>query len=118
MTEGFDTESPPDRPVALDDERDLDALVEAHETVLVEFYTDGCGVCASMEPVLGIVAREHDAVIGTVNPRDDPPLIDRFEVKSVPLLVVFRNGTPVSRVSGEFQPAEDVIALIDEATDQ
>ncbi|WP_181684597.1 thioredoxin family protein [Halorhabdus salina] len=110
----YDATDPPKRPVALEDEADLDALVETYGTVLVEFYTDGCGVCASMEPVLGIVSQESDAVIATVNPRDDPPLVDRFDVRSVPLLVVFRNGEPVKRVADGFQPAEDVLELLDD----
>ncbi|WP_136686569.1 thioredoxin family protein [Halorhabdus amylolytica] len=109
----FDTSDPPERPVSLDDAEDLDALVETYDTVLVEFYTEGCSVCASMEPVLGVVARESDAVIATVNPRDDPPLVDRFDVRSVPLLVVFRDSDPVERLADGFQSAEDVIALID-----
>ncbi|QGN07017.1 thioredoxin [Halorhabdus sp. CBA1104] len=108
-----DQAASPERPVALEDEADLDALVETDETVLVEFYTDGCGICASMEPVLGIVAQESDAVIGTINPRDDPPLVDRFDVQSVPLLVVFRDGEPVERVADGFQPAEEVLELIE-----
>lgn len=109
----YDTADPPERPVALADEADLDALVETYDTVLVEFYTKGCSVCASMEPVLGIAARESDAVVATVNPRDDPPLVDRFDVRSVPQLVVFRDSEPVERVADGFQPAEDVIDLIE-----
>ncbi|AWB28186.1 thioredoxin family protein [Halococcoides cellulosivorans] len=115
MAQTFDADDPPDRPVALDDGDALDALIDTYETVLVEFYTDGCGVCASMEPVLGIVAQEADAVVATINPRDDPPLVERFAVQSVPLLVVFRDGEPVERVADGFQPADDVIALIDAA---
>jgi len=115
-TSQYDATDPPERPVALDDGADLDALIETYDTVLVEFYTDGCGVCASMEPILGIVAHESDAVVGTINPRDDPPLVERFDVRSVPLLVVFRNGEPVERVADGFQPAEDVVALLESAT--
>lgn len=109
----YDAADPPERPVALTDEADLDALVETYDTVLVEFYTEGCSVCASMEPILGIAAQESDAVVATVNPRDDPPLVDRFDVRSVPLLVVFRDGEAVERVADGFQPVEDVIDLIE-----
>ncbi|MFW5974208.1 MAG: thioredoxin family protein, partial [Natrialbaceae archaeon] len=45
------------RPVSLADEAALDAFVADAPVALVEFYTDGCGICASMEPVLGNVAR-------------------------------------------------------------
>ncbi|TKX76894.1 thioredoxin, partial [Halorubrum sp. SD626R] len=69
------------RPVSLDDEDALDAFVAERDAALVEFYTDGCGICASMEPVLGNVARAVDVDVALVNPRDDPPLVERFDVR-------------------------------------
>ncbi len=95
-----------DVPVALESEADLDELIESQPIILVEFYTEGCGVCHSMEPILGLVARESDAVVATINPRDDPPLIDRFNVTSVPLHVIFIDGEPVKRRADGFIGAD------------
>jgi thioredoxin-like negative regulator of GroEL len=97
------------RPVHLDDEQSLDALVASRPTVLVSFHTEGCGICASMEPVLGNVARATDVAVGVVNPRDDPPLVERFDVRSVPLLVLFVDGEPVARRADGFVGAEDLL---------
>jgi thioredoxin 1 len=47
-------------------------------------------------------------VVATVNPRDDPPLVERFDVASVPLLVLFVDGEPVARRADGFQPVEAV----------
>lgn len=104
-----DPERPTDRtrPVHLDDEAALDAFVDREPVALVEFYTDGCGICQSMEPVLGNLAKTTDAAIGTVNPRDDPPLIERFQVQSVPLLVVFVDGEPVDQRAEGFVGGEE-----------
>jgi thioredoxin-like negative regulator of GroEL len=103
MTEETLTEDVnPDRPVLLDTEAELDALVADEPLVLVEFYTDGCGICQSMEPVLSGVAATSEAVVATVNPRDDPPLIERFTVRKVPLLVLFVDGEPVARYDEGF----------------
>ena len=82
--------------------------------MLLEAYTDGCGICASMEPVLGNVARATDVAVALVNPRDDPPLVERLNVTSVPLLVYYEDGEPVRRVADGFQSAEDVLAFVDE----
>jgi len=101
-----------DRPVVLEDAAALDAFVADHDPALVMFYTEGCTICASMEPVLDAVARATDAGIGTINPRDDPPLIDRFDVRSVPLLVLFRDGEPVARLADGFVPAESVVEFV------
>ena len=105
-----------DRPVSLADEDDLDAFVADADAALVEFYTDGCGICASMEPVIGNVARgvEVDLAVGLVNPRDDPPLVERFDVRSVPLFVLFVDGEPVARRADGFIPGDELTAWVDE----
>lgn len=92
----------PDRPVALADAEALAGFRAGHDLALVEFYTDGCGICASMEPVLSGIARERDLAVGTINPRDDPSLIDAFDVTSVPLLVLFVDGEAVDRRADGF----------------
>ena len=97
-----------DRPVPLDGAAELDAFVGDVDAAVVEFYTDGCGICASMEPVLGNVARELDVAVGLVNPRDDPPLVERFDVRSVPLFVLFVDGEPVARRAEGFVPGDDL----------
>lgn len=100
MTDGspdVTTDPAPDRPRNLADKDDLAAFSDAHDLILVEFYTDFCGICAAMEPVLSGIAREPGLAVGLVNPRDDPPLIESFDVGSVPLLVLFRAGEPVAR---------------------
>lgn len=104
------------RPVSLSDEDALDAFVADADAALVEFYTDGCGICASMEPVIGNVARgaETDLAVGMVNPRDDPPLVERFDVRSVPLFVLFVDGEPVARRAEGFIPGDDLTAWVDE----
>jgi thioredoxin 1 len=105
-----DTEA---RPTHLDDEAALDAFVAAHDRALIEFYTEGCSMCAAMEPVLGTVARASDVAVGFCNPREDPPLVERFDVQSVPLLVAFEGGAPVGRLADGFVGAERVLAFVD-----
>jgi len=112
VTPPFDPDAPPDRPVALSDGDALDAFVDAHDRVLVQFYTEGCSLCAAMETVLGVVPRETDAVAATINPRDDPPLIDSFRITSVPTLVLFVDGDPVDRIADGFVPSEDLLAFV------
>jgi len=106
-----------DRPVSLADAAALDAFVADVDAALVEFYTDGCGICASMEPVLGNLARELDVAVGLVNPRNDPPLVERFDVRSVPLLVLFVDGEPVARRAEGFIAGDDLSEWVTERTD-
>lgn len=102
-----------DRPVPLDDEEALDDLLATHDRVLLELYTDGCGICASMEPVLTNVAREIDGVVATVNPRDDPVLVERFDVRSVPTFVLFVDGDPVADRADGYVDHDELLAWVD-----
>jgi thioredoxin-like negative regulator of GroEL len=105
----------PRKPVHVDDEAALDALLDEHELVLVDFYTRGCSICQSIEPVLGNVARAHDdLVVAMVNPREDPPLIDRFTVKSVPTLILFEDGEAIGRLAEGFQGGDAITSFIEE----
>lgn len=102
--------------VQLENESELDAFVSKGSVALVEFYTEGCGICQSMEPVIGNLAREIEISVGTVNPRDDPPLVDRFDVRSVPLFVLFDDGEPVARLADGFVSGDDLTDWIEEHT--
>ncbi len=102
------------KPVELPDEPALDELISESPVAVVMFYTDGCGLCHSMIPVLTNVTRETDASIATINPRDDPPLIERFNVQSVPLLVLFVDGEPVDRRTDDFVSIEETLTWIEQ----
>jgi thioredoxin-like negative regulator of GroEL len=114
MSESAGGESPPNaRVTQLTSEAELDTFVTEASVVLVEFYTDGCGICQSMEPVLSNLARGLAIQVGTVNPRDDPPLIDRFDVQSVPLFVLFVDGEPIARRADGFISGDDLTDWIE-----
>lgn len=104
----------PTKPTHLEDGADLDSFVERHDVALVEFYTSGCPKCQAMEPVLGNVARATAVPIGTVNPGDDLSLVDRFDIESVPALVVFRDGSPIAHVADGFLGGDEVVSLLEE----
>jgi thiol-disulfide isomerase/thioredoxin len=105
------------RPTQLASEAELDAFCNAADVVLLQFYTDGCGICQSMEPVLGNVARDLDLPIGLINPREDPPLVERFTIQSVPTLVLFVDGDPVARRADGFVSGDALTAWIQEHMD-
>ena len=102
------------RVTQLASEAELETFLSEQSVALVELYTDGCGICQSMEPVLSNLARECEISVGTINPRDDPPLIDRFDVQRVPLFVLFVDGDPVARRADGFVSGDDLTAWIDE----
>ena len=105
---------PVDRPIEAADGEELDALVERHDLVLAEFYTKGCAVCQSIEPILTNVARVTDATVVPINPGDDLDLVDRFDIRGVPTLLLFEEGEVVARMASGFQETEAVVAFVEE----
>jgi thioredoxin-like negative regulator of GroEL len=100
------------RPVPVDTSAELDALATEHPLVLVEFYTNGCAICQSIEPVLGNVARASDVVVATCNPQTDLSLVERFGVQSVPTLVLLEDGEEVGRLADGFQSTESILEFV------
>ena len=104
-----------DRPVPVETAAELDALAAEHPLVLVEFYTNGCAICQSIEPVLGNVARASDVVVATCNPQTDLSLVERFNVQSVPTLVLLEDGVEVGRLAEGFQGAQSIVDFVEES---
>lgn len=104
------------RPHTFDSKAELDDLVAEHDRVLVEFHTDGCGICASMEPVLSAVAKSTDVPVVTMNPRDDPVLVEEYDVRSVPKLLLFEDGVVTKAREDGFVPVEDLLRFVGEET--
>jgi len=100
------------RPTRVETAADLDTLIDDNDRLLVEFFTEGCGVCASMEPVLGVVAKETGVPVALVNPRDDPVLVEEYDIRSVPTLVLFEDGEAVDRLADGFVGAERLIEFV------
>ena len=67
-----------------------------------------------MKPVLANVARDLGVDAALINPRDDPPLVERFDVRSVPLFVLFVDGDPVARRAEGFVPGDEPAAWVRE----
>ncbi|TYT61250.1 thioredoxin family protein [Natrialba swarupiae] len=108
-----DDANAPQTPIQLEDAADAEEFLEAHDLVLLEFVTAGCGICASMEPVLGSVARSAPGAVGIVNAGQALDLADEFGVQRVPTLVVLRGGEEVDRLDDGFQSAETLVELLE-----
>lgn len=101
------------KPTRLEDGGELDAFVERRTVALVEFYTKGCSKCQAMEPVLGNVARATPIAVGMVNPGDDIGLVERFDIRSVPTLVLFRNGEPIAQRASGFLGGDEIVDFVE-----
>lgn len=74
------------------------------ELVLVDFFATWCGPCKMLGPVLEEMSSERsDVKIVKIDVDENPNLSKRFAIMSVPTLILFKNGIPVSTQHG-FMP--------------
>jgi thioredoxin 1 len=85
----------------VDDHDFQQKVVRSDETVLVDFYADWCGPCKMLAPVLDELAQEtSDARIVKVDVDQSPKLAKRYGVRSIPTLILFKEGKPLTRRTG------------------
>jgi len=91
-----------DRPIKVTD-ASLDRVVaDAGVPVLVDFYADWCGPCKVMAPVLDEVAqaRAGSLLVGKLDTDASPVVSQRFGIRGIPTLILFRDGKEVARQTG------------------
>ncbi len=72
-------------------------VMKADKPVLLDFYADWCGPCKMVGPVISEIADERsDILVGKINVDDQQELARRFNVMSIPMLVVMKNGKVVT----------------------
>jgi len=84
-------------------EETFDEEVGSSEVPLVvDFWAEWCGPCRMVAPVLEAIAGEHEGRIriAKLNVDDAPNIARRFEVMSIPTLIIFKDGVAKKRLVG------------------
>ena len=79
-----------------------DQVVKSSQPVLVDFWAEWCGPCKMIAPILEEIASEQEGTlkVAKVNVDEAPELARRFEVMSIPTLILFNEGQPATRIVG------------------
>ena len=104
-----------DRPVKVSQEDFERTVLEADVPVLVDFYADWCAPCKMVAPLLDEIAYQQIGKMLVVKVDTDhaPDVAMKYEIRSIPTLIIFQNGEETERSLG-FEP-ERVRGLVEQA---
>jgi thioredoxin 1 len=91
-------------------------VLQADSPVLVDFWAPGCGPCRMVAPLGEELAGEYDGKVSFVklNTDENPNTAMRYNVRSIPTLLIFKGGQPVGQIVG-FRPKSDLKKRLDAA---
>ena len=89
-------------------------VLKSDKKVLADFNADWCGPCKMLRPIIDEIAEEKDNVkIVSINIDNEEELAEKYNVSSIPCLVLFENGEESRRSIG-FIPKEEIENIIGE----
>ena len=94
------------KPINLTNANFDEVIVNSEIPVIVDFWAPWCGPCKMFAPIFNEVAKKYPlkAIFAKVNTEVEQTLGGKYHIKSIPTLVVYKNGVEVKRVSGALDP--------------
>ena len=87
-------------------------VLNSNKPVLLDFYADWCGPCRMIGPIVSEIANErNDVKVGKINVDEQPELASQFQVMSIPMLAVIKNGKLENQVVG-YRSKEQIEAML------
>ena len=104
------------KPTTVDDSNFAQIVLQAKTPVLVDFWAVWCGPCRMVAPIVEELAQEYEGRVSFVKLDVDqnPKTASKYGIMSIPTLLLFKNGNPVSNIVG-FRPKAELKQSLDAA---
>lgn len=101
--------------ITLTEENFSKEVLESDKTVLVDFWAPWCGPCKMLSPVVEELASEYEgkAKICKLNTDENMNLASKFQITSIPCIIIFKGGVQVQKLVG-FRPKADIKKVLDD----
>ena len=89
-----------------------EVVLNSDKPVLVDFWASWCGPCRMVAPILEEIANERsDVKVCKVNVDEEPELAGRYNVMSIPTMIVVKEGQVVNQAVGA-RPKSQILSLL------
>src|SRR5690242_21887434 len=114
----LDAHAPNDEPTVLTDASFQQEVLNASgPPTLVDFWAPWCGPCRIVGPIVDQLAAESSGRyrIAKMNVDDNPMTASRYQIASIPTMLIFKNGAIIDRIVGA-HPKQEIVARLNQAT--
>jgi len=105
-------------PIAIDDTNFDQIVLQAEIPVLVDFWAPWCRPCLMVAPILDELAEEYNGKvsIARIDVDQNPKTAAKYNIMSIPTMLIFKKGEPVSQIVG-FRPKPELKRSLDAILD-
>lgn len=102
------------KPEAVTDDTFDKMVIKSKMPVLVDFWAPWCGPCRRVGPIVEELATEYDGKMGFVklNVDENASTAVKYSIRSIPTLLVFKEGKPVQQMVG-YRPKDEIKRQLD-----